>query len=101
MTAKSDVFSFGVVMLELVTARSPMKAGGHIVGAVEKAVNRYDREFYGLEHVMDKVLVEEGNLIGFKQFVDLALVCTQMSAEERPAMSEVATEIGMIMKNLD
>ncbi|KAG6509547.1 hypothetical protein ZIOFF_027540 [Zingiber officinale] len=101
LTAKSDVFSFGVVMLELVTARSPLKGGEHIVGVVEKAVNRYDREFYGLKHVMDEVLVEEGNLIGFKHFVDLALVCTQMSAEERPAMSEVAMEISMIMKNLD
>lgn len=101
MTAKSDVFSFGVVMLELITARSPIKAGEHIVGVVENAVNRNDREFYGLGHVMDEVLVEEGYLIGLKQFVDLALLCTQMSAEERPTMGEVVTEIGMIIKNLD
>ncbi|WOK95896.1 putative leucine-rich repeat receptor-like protein kinase [Canna indica] len=102
LTIKSDVFSFGVVMLEIITGKSPLKGKRHIVGEVENAVDWNESVYYGLEHLVDQVLLQEaGKLVGFKRFVDLALRCTEMCAEERPSMDEVAKELAMILKNLD
>ncbi|XP_021861915.2 leucine-rich repeat receptor protein kinase HPCA1 [Spinacia oleracea] len=98
LTEKSDVFSFGVVMLEMVTARQPIQDGKYIVKEIKEAMDR-TKDLYNLERVMDTMLVTNTSmLVGFEKFVDLALKCVQDEGMYRPTMGEVVKEIEHIVK---
>ncbi|XP_021901519.1 probable leucine-rich repeat receptor-like protein kinase At5g49770 isoform X2 [Carica papaya] len=100
LTEKSDVFSFGVVMLELVTAKQPIEKGKYIVREVRMAIDRSEEEYWGLSDLIDPRLKrcrdEMGNN-GFVRFVELALQCVEESAAHRPTMSEVVKAIETIL----
>ncbi|EHA8587935.1 putative leucine-rich repeat receptor-like protein kinase [Cocos nucifera] len=98
LTGKSDVYSFGVVMLELISAQPPIHNGRYVVREVKMAIDKNDKEYYGLKEIMDPVIRNTGYLAGFHRFVDLALQCVQDSAANRPTMSDVAKEIETILR---
>ncbi|XP_074309240.1 leucine-rich repeat receptor protein kinase HPCA1-like isoform X2 [Silene latifolia] len=99
LTEKSDVFSFGVVMLEMVTARRPIQGGKYIVKIVKTAMDR-EKDMYALHEVMDPMLVSSSTtqLVGFERYVDVALKCAEDSGIDRPTMGEVVKEIETILK---
>lgn len=92
LTEKSDVYSFGVVMLELIMAKQPIEKGKYIVREVRMALNDKDEEYYGLREMMDPALRSTANLIGFRRFVELAMLCVEESASQRPTMNELVKE---------
>ncbi|THU64851.1 hypothetical protein C4D60_Mb01t30810 [Musa balbisiana] len=69
LSEKSDAYSFGVVMLELISARQPIEKGKYIVREVRMAINDYDEEWYGLKEIVDPAMRNTGNLKGFRRFV--------------------------------
>lgn len=90
LTEKSDVYSFGVVMLELITAKQPIEKGKYIVREVRIAMDKNDEEsHYGLRDMMDPVIRNTPNLIGFSRFLEVAMQCVEESASDRPTMGEV------------
>lgn len=98
LTEKSDVFSFGVVMLEMVLARRPIHQGKYIVKEI-KALMDKAKDLYGLHEIMDPVLLQSTTmLVGLEKFVDLALKCVDESGAKRPTMGEVVKEIEEIIK---
>ncbi|XP_021719098.1 probable leucine-rich repeat receptor-like protein kinase At5g49770 [Chenopodium quinoa] len=98
LTEKSDIFSFGVVMLEMVTARQPIQDGKYIVREVKEAMDR-TKDLYNLHKVMDPLLLTNTTtLVGLEKFVDLALKCVQDEGTNRPTMGEVVKEIEHIVK---
>ncbi|KAF8411901.1 hypothetical protein HHK36_004459 [Tetracentron sinense] len=99
LTDKSDVYSFGVVMLELVTAKQPIEKGKYIVREVRLAMDKNDEEHYGLKEIMDPMIRNTDNLIGFGRFLDLAMRCVEESAADRPSMGDVVKEIETILQN--
>ncbi|KAK9289873.1 hypothetical protein L1049_008034 [Liquidambar formosana] len=99
LTEKSDVYSYGVVMLELVTAKQPIEKGKYIVREVRMAMDKNDEEHYGLREIMDPVIRNMTNLIGFGRFLELAMQCVEESAADRPTMSEVVKAIETILQN--
>ncbi|BAT75254.1 hypothetical protein LR48_Vigan01g164800 [Vigna angularis] len=99
LTEKSDVYSFGVVMLELITSRQPIEKGKYIVREVRTLMNKKDEEHYGLREVMDPVVRNTPNLIGFGRFLELAMQCVEESAADRPTMSEVVKALETILQN--
>ncbi|XP_020085967.1 probable leucine-rich repeat receptor-like protein kinase At5g49770 [Ananas comosus] len=99
LTGKSDVYSMGVVLLELITAMLPVHNKKHIVNHVKIALDKQDKEFCGLKSIIDPVISNSGKLVGFESFVDLALQCVEESAENRPTMSDVVKEIEAILRN--
>ncbi|PON65000.1 Serine/threonine protein kinase [Trema orientale] len=99
LTEKSDVYSYGVVMLELITARQPIEKGKYIVREVRMAMNRSDLEHYGLREMMDPTIRNTPILIGFGKFLELAMQCVEESASDRPTMSEVVKAIETILQN--
>ncbi|XP_019423249.1 PREDICTED: probable leucine-rich repeat receptor-like protein kinase At5g49770 isoform X1 [Lupinus angustifolius] len=99
LTEKSDVYSFGVVMLELITSRQPIEKGKYIVREVRTAMNKYDEEHYGLRVLMDPVVRNTPNLIGFGRFLELTMQCVEDSASDRPTMSEVVKTLETILQN--
>ncbi|WOK95897.1 putative leucine-rich repeat receptor-like protein kinase [Canna indica] len=102
LTAKSDVYSLGVVMLELITATLPIVNGKYIVREIKMAIDDYDAEFYGLKDMIDPALMlNTGCLVGFKRFAELALQCVQESSENRPTMNDIVREIEIILKDIE
>ncbi|KAI3807731.1 hypothetical protein L1987_23665 [Smallanthus sonchifolius] len=99
LTEKSDTYSFGVVMLELITAKNPIEKGKYIVRSVKEAMNK-SKELYDLHEILDPTIGLSSQLKGLERFVDLALRCVEQLGYQRPAMSEVVKELESIMELL-
>ncbi|KAL1831870.1 hypothetical protein ACET3Z_001521 [Daucus carota] len=97
LTEKSDVYSYGVVLLELLTARSPIEKGKYIVREVKQAIDK-TKGLYNLSEVIDPVIAFGHELKGLERFVELALKCVEEVGANRPEMSDVVKEIESIMK---
>ncbi|MQM10559.1 hypothetical protein Taro_043451 [Colocasia esculenta] len=96
LTDKSDVYGFGVLLLELITARRPIEKGRYIVREVRNLIDR-KKDCYNLHGVLDPSMGLPSSLTGFEKFVDLAMQCVEESGAERPAMSQAVKEIEGIM----
>ncbi|CAI7918060.1 unnamed protein product [Closterium sp. NIES-54] len=93
ITAKSDVFSFGIVLLELLSGNSPqVDAKTHISKWAMKRV-----EAYNLEELRDSkmpVVTEEAIV----DFADLALDCIKSPGTRRPTMKDVAYRLNALIE---
>ncbi|KAK4260982.1 hypothetical protein QN277_004038 [Acacia crassicarpa] len=87
ITEKSDVYSYGVVMLEVLTGKQPIDPtiaeGQHVVDWV--------RQKRGVE-VLDLSLLSrpESEIEEMMQALGIALLCVNSSPDERPTMKDVA-----------
>ncbi|XP_010252250.1 PREDICTED: probable leucine-rich repeat receptor-like protein kinase At5g49770 [Nelumbo nucifera] len=97
LTEKSDVYSFGVLMLELITGRRPIERGRYIVREVRVKMDK-TKDLYGLDELLDPVIVLGTSLKGLEKFVDLAMRCVEELGSDRPMMSEVVKEIESILQ---
>ncbi|CAA7027477.1 unnamed protein product [Microthlaspi erraticum] len=98
LTEKSDVYGFGVVMLELLTGKSPIVGGKYVVREVQRKMDK-SRSLYDLQEFLDPAIIaSSGNLKGFETYVDLALRCVEGEGLKRPTMGEVVKEIESIMQ---
>ncbi|XP_068647454.1 LRR receptor-like serine/threonine-protein kinase FEI 1 [Aristolochia californica] len=87
-TVKSDIYSFGVVLLELVTGKRPtdpsfVKRGLNIVGWMNTLV-RESR----LHEVVDKNC-KDADIETVEAVLDIASKCTNANPESRPSMNRV------------
>ncbi|KAH9668503.1 putative LRR receptor-like serine/threonine-protein kinase [Citrus sinensis] len=90
LTDKSDVYSLGVVFLELLTGMQPISHGKNIVREVNIAYQ---------SSMMFSVI--DGNMGSYpsecvEKFIKLALKCCQDETDARPSMSEVMRELESI-----
>lgn len=97
LTEKSDVYSYGVLMLELVTARRPIEQGKYIVREVMRVMDT-SKDLYNLHSILDPTIIKETRPKGLERFVELAMRCVKEYAAERPSMAEVAKEIENIIE---
>ncbi|GAA0169375.1 transmembrane signal receptor [Lithospermum erythrorhizon] len=98
LTDKSDVFGFGVVLLELITARNPIEKGIYVVKAVRETMNK-SKILYNLHSILDQGLASSMTTKSMERFVDLAMKCVEEGVD-RPTMSEVVKEIESIMESV-
>ncbi|WVY91183.1 hypothetical protein V8G54_036697 [Vigna mungo] len=94
LTDKSDVYSLGVVFLELLTARPPIFHGENIIRQVNMTY-----QSGGISRVVDK-RIESYPSEYAERFLTLALKCCKDSPDERPKMAEVARELEYICSML-
>uniref|UniRef100_A0A0A9BZN4 non-specific serine/threonine protein kinase n=1 Tax=Arundo donax TaxID=35708 RepID=A0A0A9BZN4_ARUDO len=90
LTDKSDVYSLGVVFLELLTGMQPISHGRNIVREV-LAANQSGMIFSVVDNRMGSYPAE-----CVERFASLALRCCQDETDSRPSMVEVVRELEAI-----
>eukprot|EP01018_Ginkgo_biloba_P021451 Gb_07343 [translate_table: standard] len=93
ITAKADVYSFGIVLLEIVSGRS---SSGDLIGIQSGNLVQWVREKVKgdrwMEEVVDRKLLQSGNVNVVVEEVErvlrTALVCVEQEKDMRPSMSE-------------
>ncbi|XP_024973839.1 protein NSP-INTERACTING KINASE 1-like [Cynara cardunculus var. scolymus] len=87
---KTDVFGFGILLLELITGQRALEFGkaANQKGAMLDWVKKIHQE-KKLDILVDKDLKENYDRIELEEIVKVALLCTQYLPGHRPKMSEV------------
>uniref|UniRef100_A0A0D3H5Q9 Protein kinase domain-containing protein n=1 Tax=Oryza barthii TaxID=65489 RepID=A0A0D3H5Q9_9ORYZ len=89
LTESSDVYSFGIVLLEIATGESPILPGqGHIVQRVKRKIDAGD-----IRLVADPRLKGAYEVSSMLKVVDTALLCTADVGAQRPAMADVVVQL--------
>ncbi|XP_052307935.1 leucine-rich repeat receptor protein kinase HPCA1 isoform X1 [Populus trichocarpa] len=96
LTEKSDVYGFGVVLLELVSGRKPLERGKYLVAEVSSSLDR-KKDLYSLHELLDPSIGLDTKPEGLDKTVDLAMKCVQEKGSDRPTMGEVVKEIENIL----
>ncbi|KAG6780072.1 hypothetical protein POTOM_016482 [Populus tomentosa] len=97
LTEKSDVYGFGVVLLELVSGRKPLERGKYLAAEVSSSLDR-KKDLYNLHELLDPSIRLDTMPKGLDKMVDLAMKCVQEKGRDRPTMGEVVKEIENILQ---
>ncbi|KAK1410560.1 hypothetical protein QVD17_37097 [Tagetes erecta] len=91
LSEKVDTYSFGMVVLEIVTGKRCTDVPNESVGEeylLERAWNHYESSIH-LKLVDDSLDPAEYREEDIKKIIEIALMCTQSPVSMRPTMSEV------------
>lgn len=96
LTEKSDVFSFGVVLLEIITSRSPVPGNHeetHIIQWVSSMLANGD-----IKNIVDPRLQGDFDINSAWKAVEVAMSCVACTSTERPAMNYVVMELNQCLE---
>ncbi|KAE8787623.1 putative LRR receptor-like serine/threonine-protein kinase [Hordeum vulgare] len=91
LTVKTDVYSFGIVLLEIITGQSPVfndPQTVHLPNWVRQKIAKGN-----IHDVVDRRLLDQYDASSLQSVVDLALNCVENAAIDRPTMTEVVSRL--------
>ncbi|KAI5003271.1 hypothetical protein ZWY2020_030431, partial [Hordeum vulgare] len=91
LTVKTDVYSFRIVLLEIITGQSPVFMDPqtvHLPNWVRQKIAKGS-----IHDVVDKRLLDQYDASSLQSVVDLALNCIENAAIDRPTMTEVVARL--------
>ncbi|XP_047162701.1 receptor-like protein kinase FERONIA [Vigna umbellata] len=98
LTEKSDVYSYGVVLLEVLCGRQPLlrTAEKQQVSLVDWAKHRYEKGF--LSEIVDPALKGQIAPHCLRKFGEVALSCLLEDGNQRPSMNVVVGVLEFVMQ---
>ncbi|PKI69870.1 calcium/calmodulin-regulated receptor-like kinase 2 [Punica granatum] len=90
-TMKSDIYSFGVIIFELITAIHPHQN-------LMEYVNLASMSPDGVDEILDKRLAGECNLDEARRLADIARRCLHRLPRKRPSVAEISQAIHKILQ---
>ncbi|KAF6141452.1 hypothetical protein GIB67_021268 [Kingdonia uniflora] len=96
LTKKADVYSFGVLLLEIVSGRSSSKENW---GGMQHSIVQWTWQLYKEERLLELVDtdLEQYPEAEVFRYMKIALFCTQAQANRRPSMTQV---VDMLSRNI-
>ncbi|KAJ9147469.1 hypothetical protein P3X46_029628 [Hevea brasiliensis] len=88
-TMKSDIYSFGIIIFELITAIHPHQ---NLMEYINLAAMSPD----GVDEILDEKLAGECNIEEVRELAAIAHKCLQKSQRKRPSIGEVSQAISKI-----
>jgi serine/threonine protein kinase len=91
LTVKTDVYSFGIVLLEIITGQPPVFMDPqtvHLPNWVRQKVAKGN-----IQDVVDKRLLDQYDASSLESVIDLAMNCVESAAIDRPSMTEVVSRL--------
>uniref|UniRef100_A0A5B7A535 Protein kinase domain-containing protein n=1 Tax=Davidia involucrata TaxID=16924 RepID=A0A5B7A535_DAVIN len=85
-TMKSDIYSFGIILFELITAIHPHQN-------LMEYINLAGMSSDGVDEILDKQLVGKSNLEEVRSLASIAHKCLHNSPRKRPSIGEVSQAI--------
>lgn len=102
VTQKIDVYAFGVVLLELITAKDAVvvREGRDILLSAEIAAMVGENATHGLRNLIEPDLGENGKMEYAFQIINLSLSCLAQNPVNRPSMDDVVSNLIKIQRNV-
>lgn len=91
LSTKTDVFSFGILLLEIISGRNAIDLAYEPPSILDWALPLIKQG--KLNEVLDKKIPLPGNFKPIKQMINLAIKCVRTSRYRRPSMFDVVEEL--------
>ncbi|KAK7385364.1 hypothetical protein VNO78_31080 [Psophocarpus tetragonolobus] len=96
LSSKSDVFSFGILLLEMASGRHAIDVRHSPPSVLDWAVPLVRRGEF--EQICDPRIGAPADMVAFRQLAVLAARCVRSTADRRPSMAEVVECLSAVRK---